>query len=84
MKQYEYKTAIYEESALSSILLGNGKINKEKFDTFLNEQAKAGWRFKNIEKEMRRKFGFWAVEAMVVVFEREKTPIENDDSPIAA
>lgn len=71
MSKFEYKTEIYEESALSSILLGNAKVNKDEFDNFLNTQASAGWRFKNIEKETRRKFGLFSVEAMVVIFEKE-------------
>ena len=71
MKRFEYKTEIYEEGAISSILLGNAKVNKHKFDEFLNRQAEAGWQFKNIEKETRRKFGLFSVEAMVVIFEKE-------------
>lgn len=67
----EYQIVIFSESALGSILLGSSKVDPIKFSEFLNIHAKEGWKVVTMEKEIRRSFLFFAVEAMVVVMERE-------------
>lgn len=67
----EYKAVIYQENALSSLLFGTAKIDPVRFSTFLNTNAKQGWRVVTMEKDVRRMFLFWNREAYVVILERE-------------
>lgn len=69
----EYKIGIYQEPLAGSILLpGGAKVNPQRFAEFLNINAAEGWRVVTIERESRRALAFFKIEAMVVVFEREK------------
>ncbi|HID91658.1 TPA: DUF4177 domain-containing protein [Candidatus Gracilibacteria bacterium] len=67
----EYQVVIFAESALGSILLGSSKVDPIKFAEFLNIHAKEGWKVVTMEKEIRRSFLFFTVEAMVVVMEKQ-------------
>lgn len=69
----EYKIGIYQEPLAGSILLpGGAKVDPARFAAFLNTNAAEGWRVITIERESRRALTFFTVEAMVVVFERDK------------
>ena len=68
----EYKVVIYQEGALSSMLLGAANANAEKFGAFLNDNAQQGWRVITMQKDMRRLFLFWRREAYLVVMERDR------------
>ena len=39
----EYKVVLYQESALSSLILGTAKVDPAKFGAFLNQHACEGW-----------------------------------------
>lgn len=67
----EYKVVIYQESALSSLLLGAAKVDPVRFTEFLNANAKKGWRVVTMEKDLRRMFLFWKREAYVVILEKD-------------
>ncbi|MBI0006601.1 MULTISPECIES: DUF4177 domain-containing protein [Gilliamella] len=69
----EYKVVIYQEGALSSMLLGAANSNPEKFGAFLNDNAQQGWRVITMQKDMRRLFLFWRREAYLVVMERDRS-----------
>ena len=69
MKQY--KVVIYQESALSSMLLNAAKVDPVRFTEFLNRNAQQGWRVVTMEKDRRRLFLFWQREAYVVILEKE-------------
>jgi hypothetical protein len=70
----EYKIGIYQEPVAASILLpGGAKVDPTRFATFLNQNAREGWRVITIERESRRTLAFFQVEAMVVVFEKDIT-----------
>lgn len=69
MKQY--KVVIYQESALSSMLLNAAKVDPVRFTEFLNRNAQQGWRVVTMEKDRRRLFLFWEREAYVVILEKE-------------
>lgn len=67
----EYKVVIYQEGALSSMLLGAAKVDPIRFSEFLNKNAQQGWRVVTMEKDKRRLFLFWQREAFLVVMERD-------------
>lgn len=68
----EYKVVLYQESALSSLILGTAKVDPAKFGAFLNQHAREGWRVVTMEKDVRRMFLFSQREAYLVIMEREK------------
>ncbi|MDR0664551.1 MAG: DUF4177 domain-containing protein [Helicobacteraceae bacterium] len=67
----QYKVVIYQEGALSSLLLGAAKVDPVKFSAFLTKNAAEGWRVVTMEKDLRRMLLFWSREAYVVVMEKE-------------
>ncbi|EPO6659442.1 DUF4177 domain-containing protein [Klebsiella aerogenes] len=69
MKQY--KTVIYQEGMLGSMLFGASKVNPVKFSDFLNKNAKEGWRVVTMEKDIRRMMLFFKREAYVVILEKD-------------
>jgi sugar phosphate isomerase/epimerase len=68
----EYKVLVYQEGMLSSLFLGSGKVDPERFGDFLNEHASQGYRVVTIERESRRMLLFSQREAFLVVLERER------------
>ncbi len=71
--KYEYKTVIYTEGLLGSVLLGESKIDPERFSDMLNEYGAKGWRVVTMERENRRSVLFFNREAFQVVLERSIT-----------
>lgn len=69
--RYEYKTVIYSEGLLGSILLGESKVNPERLTDMLNDYGQQGWRVRTMERENRRSLLFFNREAFLVVLERE-------------
>ncbi|WP_085248372.1 DUF4177 domain-containing protein [Gilliamella mensalis] len=67
----EYKVVVFQESSLSSLLLGTANANEVKFSEFLNKHAQAGWRVVTMAKDMRRLFLLWKKESYLIVMERE-------------
>ncbi|MDR0747909.1 MAG: DUF4177 domain-containing protein [Helicobacteraceae bacterium] len=67
-----YKVVIYQEDALSTLLLGAAKVDPVKFSAFLNKNAEDGWRVVTMEKDLRRMLLFWTREAYVVIMEKEE------------
>ena len=67
----EYQVLIYQEGLLGSMLLGQSKVDPERFAGFLNRHARNGWRVVTMEREIRRAALFWVREAFLVVMERE-------------
>jgi hypothetical protein len=68
----KYKVVIYQESLVSSLLLGSASIDPVKFSAFLNKNAAEGWRVITMEKDIRRLLLFWTREAYVVIMEKEQ------------
>jgi hypothetical protein len=68
----EYKVILYREGMFGSLILGNSKVDPERFSEFLNRNAAQGWRVVTMEKEFRRMLLFFKREAFLVVLEREK------------
>ncbi|MDR0736957.1 MAG: DUF4177 domain-containing protein [Zoogloeaceae bacterium] len=69
----QYKVVMYQESALSSLLLGAAKADPVKFSAFLNKNAAEGWRVVTMEKDIRRMMFFWKREAYLIIMEKEAT-----------
>jgi len=67
----QYKTVIYQEGMLGSMLFGASKVNPVKFSDFLNKNAKEGWRVVTMEKDIRRMMLFFKREAYVVILEKD-------------
>ncbi|MCB1747481.1 MAG: DUF4177 domain-containing protein [Gammaproteobacteria bacterium] len=68
----EYKVIIYQEGLLGSVVLGQSKVDPERFSDFLNRHAAEGWRVVTMEREARRTLLFWQREAFMVVLERAR------------
>jgi len=68
--RYEYKVIVYKEGLLGSLLLGESKIDPDRFESFLNDYGRQGWSVKALERENRREWLFFSREAFVVVLER--------------
>ncbi|MGE0485708.1 MAG: DUF4177 domain-containing protein [Gammaproteobacteria bacterium] len=72
MNGLEYKVIIYQEGLLGSVVLGQSKVDPERFTAFLNRHAADGWRVVTMEREARRTLLFWQREAFMVVLERAR------------
>lgn len=68
----EYKVILYREGLIGSLLLGESRVNPERFSAFLNDNAEQGWRVVTMERETRREFLLFKREAFLVIMEREK------------
>ena len=72
-QKFEYHVAVYKESLISSVLLGDAKVNPDRFAEFLNEHARDGWEVVTMERESRRTLLFFSREAFIVILKREKS-----------
>ncbi|KIM06810.1 MAG: hypothetical protein KU38_12005 [Sulfurovum sp. FS08-3] len=68
----EYKSIIYQEGMLGSLILGGSKVDPIKFSEFINRNAQNGWRVVTMEKDIRRMLLFFKREAYVVLMVRRK------------
>ena len=68
----EYKSIIYQEGMLGSLILGGSKVDPVKFSEFINRNAANGWRVVTMEKDIRRMLLFFKREAYVVLMVRRK------------
>ena len=68
----EYKVEVIKESALGSILFGQGRLPFKKMENIMNDYGDKGWdiSFQLIEK--RRLLFLWAREAAIITFSRQK------------
>ena len=68
----EYKSVIYQEGMLGSLLLGQSKVDPVKLTQFLNTNAAEGWRVVTMDKDQRRMLLFFKREELVFILERDK------------
>lgn len=73
----KYKTLIYVENFLTSILPGYSALNEQAFSGFLNEHAQNGWRVSSVAPVVHRSFLLVRHAAFVVVF--EKADVDADE-----
>lgn len=68
--EYEYKVIDVADGAISSVLLGNGRIETKVLEAYLNAMASEGWRMIFMEKVHQRYLLTSDRETLMVTFER--------------
>lgn len=68
--EYEYKVIDVADGAISSILLGEGRIETEVLEAYINAMASEGWRLVFMEKVMQRHLVVADRETLMITFER--------------
>lgn len=68
--EYEYKVIDVADGAVSSALLGEGRIETEVLEAYLNAMAADGWRMVFMEKVMQRHLVTSDRETLMLTFER--------------
>jgi hypothetical protein len=68
---YEYKVINVADGALSSALLGEGRIETPVLEAYINAMAAEGWRLKFMEKVLQRHVVVADRETLMITFERE-------------
>ena len=80
--EYEYKVIDVADGSISSLLLGEGRIETNVLQAYINAQASEGWRMVFMEKVMQRHLVISDRETLMITFER-KVP-EGDRAARAA
>lgn len=68
--EYEYKVIDVADGAISSFLLGEGRIETNVLQAYINAMASEGWRLVFMEKVMQRHLLFSDRETLMITFER--------------
>src|SRR5690606_5552998 len=68
--EYEYKVIDVADGAISAFLLGEGRIETEVLEAYINAMASEGWRLVFMEKVMQRHLVVADRETLMVTFER--------------
>lgn len=68
--EYEYKVIDVADGAISSLLLGEGRIETEVLEAYINAMASEGWRMVFMEKVMQRHLVVADRETLMITFER--------------
>ncbi len=74
--EYEYKVIDVADGSISSLLLGEGRIETNVLQAYINAQASEGWRMVFMEKVMQRHLVISDRETLMITFER-KVPEED-------
>ena len=61
----------YNESALSTLFFGSGKVNTDKLTSYLNTFLSDGYSIKAVEREHRRMFLLFARESFIIFLEKK-------------
>lgn len=75
--EYEYKVIDVADGAVSSFLLGEGRIETEVLEAYLNAMASEGWRMVFMEKVMQRHLIVSDRETLMITFERRVPEAER-------
>ena len=67
---YEYKVIDVADGAISSALLGEGRIETSVLQAYINAMASEGWRLVFMEKVMQRHLVVSDRETLMITFER--------------
>lgn len=76
--EYEYKVIDVADGSISSLLLGEGRIETGVLEAYLNAMASEGWRLKFMEKVMQRHLLVSDRETLMITFERAVLPDESE------
>ena len=68
--EYEYKVIDVADGSISSLLLGEGRIETNVLQAYINAQASEGWRLVFMEKVMQRHLVISDRETLMITFER--------------
>lgn len=68
--EFEYKVIDVADGALSSALLGDGRIETAVLEAYVNAMAAEGWRMKFMEKVLQRHLLVAERETLMITFER--------------
>lgn len=68
--EYEYKVIDVADGSVSSLLLGEGRIETSVLQAYINAQASEGWRMIFMEKVMQRHLVISDRETLMITFER--------------
>ena len=69
--EYEYKVVDVADGAISSVLLGEGRIETKVLEAYLNAMSADGWRMIFMEKVMQRHLVVADRETLMITFERK-------------
>lgn len=69
--EYEYKVIDVADGSISSVLLGEGRIETAVLEAYLNAMAAEGWRLVFMEKVMQRHLVLSDRETLMITFERQ-------------
>lgn len=76
--EYEYKVIDVADGAISSLLLGEGRIETGVLQAYINAMASEGWRMVFMEKVMQRHLVVSDRETLMVTFERRVPEAERE------
>lgn len=77
--EYEYKVIDVADGSISSFLLGEGRIETNVLEAYLNAMAADGWRLVFMEKVLQRHLVISDRETLMITFER-RVPEEMRDA----
>lgn len=72
--EYEYKVIDVADGAISSALLGEGRIETRVLEAYINAMSADGWRMVFMEKVMQRHLLVSDRETLMITFERKVPP----------
>jgi hypothetical protein len=75
--EYEYKVIDVADGAVSSFLLGEGRIETGVLEAYINAMASEGWRMVFMTKVMQRHLLISDRETLMVTFERRVPEAER-------
>ena len=73
--EYEYKVIDVADGSISSVLLGEGRIETNVLEAYINAMAAEGWRMIFMSKVMQRHLVAYNRETLMITFER-KVPVD--------
>jgi hypothetical protein len=76
--EYEYKVIDVADGAISSLLLGNGRIETGVLEAYINAMASEGWRMVFMAKVLQRHLVVAERETLMVTFERRVPESERE------
>ncbi len=76
--EYEYKVIDVADGSISSLLLGEGRIETKVLEAYINAMAAEGWRLVFMEKVMQRHLVISDRETLMVTFERRVPETERE------
>lgn len=76
--EYEYKVIDVADGSISSVLLGEGRIETSVLEAYINAMASEGWRLIFMEKVMQRHLVVSDRETLMVTFERRVPEAERE------